>query len=83
MHQEILSTTDAINHLECLGREDNIKLNQLKAELAELENEYNNIKKQEIVPSPIIPAPPGVGQGTPVVPKLTKLAPTSLNLNNP
>ena len=85
MHQEILSTTDAINHLEALGREDNIKLNQLKLELAELESEYNNIKKQGIVPAPVTPVPPGGVQGTPVVTNLTKLnnqKPTSLNLND-
>ena len=83
IHQEILSTTDAINHLEDLGKEDNIKLNQLKLELNELENEYDNVKKQKIVPSSITPAPPGKGQGTPVVGKLTKFEPTSLNLNKP
>ena len=85
MHQEILSTTDAINHLEALGREDNIKLNQLKLELAELESEYNNIKKQGIVPAPVTPVPPEGVQGTPVVTNLTKLnnqKPTSLNLDD-
>jgi len=44
MHQEILSTTEAIKQLENLGKEDNIKLMQLKNELEELQNEFNNIK---------------------------------------
>ena len=51
MHQEILSTTEAIKQLENLGKEDNIKLMQLKNELEELQNEFNNIK------SPVVPAP--------------------------
>ncbi len=66
MHQEILSTTDAINQLEFLGREDNIKLNKLKKELEELENEYKEVKKQNAIPGPEVPAAPGI-QGTPVV----------------
>ena len=39
MHQEILSTTEAIKQLETLGKEDNIKLIQLKNELEELQND--------------------------------------------
>ena len=69
MHQEILSTTEAIRQLENLGREDNIKLMRLKNELEELQNEFNNTKGP-IVPPPIKPVPPGNNNGTPIVPKL-------------
>ena len=66
MHQEILSTTEAIKQLESLGREDNIKLMHLKNELEELQNEFNNTKGP-IVPPPIKPAKPGTNSGTPIV----------------
>ena len=66
MHQEILSTTEAIEQLESLGREDNIKLMHLKNELEELQNEFNNTKGP-IVPPPIKPAKPGTNSGTPIV----------------
>ena len=66
MHQEILSTTEAIKQLESLGREDNIKLMHLKNELEELQNEFNNTKGP-IVPPPIRPAKPGTNSGTPIV----------------
>ena len=69
MHQEILSTTEAIKQLENLGKEDNIKLMQLKNELEELQNEFNNIKSP-VVPNPILPAPPGGASGTPTVSKI-------------
>ena len=69
MHQEILSTTEAIKQLETLGKEDNIKLMQLKNELEELQNEFNNIKTP-VVPNPILPAPPGGASGTPTVSKI-------------
>ena len=71
MHQEILSTTEAIKQLETLGREDNIKLIQLKNELEELQNEFNN-EKGPIVPPPIKPVEPGSAKGTPIVNKLKK-----------
>ena len=66
MHQEILSTTEAIKQLETLGKEDNIKLIQLKNELEELQNEFNNIKGH-IVHPPIKPVAPGSANGTPIV----------------
>ena len=66
MHQEILSTTEAIKQLESLGREDNIKLMHLKNELEELQNEFNNTKGP-IVPPPIKPTKPGTNSGTPIV----------------
>jgi len=66
MHQEILSTTEAIKQLETLGKEDNIKLMQLKNELEELQNEFNNTKGP-IVPSAIKQVPPGGVNGTPIV----------------
>ena len=69
MHQEILSTTEAIKQLETLGKEDNIKLIQLKNELEELQNEFNNTKGP-IVPPAIKPVSPGSSGGTPVVNKL-------------
>ena len=69
MHQEILSTTEAIKQLEALGKEDNIKLIQLKNELEELQNEFNNAKGP-IVPPPIKPVNPGSVNGTPIVNKL-------------
>ena len=69
MHQEILSTTEAIKQLETLGKEDNIKLIQLKNELEELQNEFNNTNRP-IVPPPIKPVSPGSANGTPVVNKL-------------
>ena len=69
MHQEILSTTEAIKQLETLGKEDNIKLIQLKNELEELQNEFNNTKGP-IVPKAIKPVPPGGANGTPIVNKL-------------
>ena len=69
MHQEILSTTEAIKQLENLGKEDNIKLMQLKNELEELQNEFNNIKAP-VVPSPVLPVSPGGASGTPTVSKI-------------
>ena len=69
MHQEILSTTDAIKQLENLGKEDNIKLMQLKNELEELQNEFNNVKSP-VVPSAVLPVSPGGATGTPTVPKM-------------
>ena len=48
MHQEILSTTEAIKQLEELGKQDNIKLKQLKNELDELQNELSNVKHPQI-----------------------------------
>ena len=69
MHQEILSTTEAIKQLENLGKEDNIKLMQLKQELEELQNEFNNIKAP-VVPSPVLPVSPGGATGTPTVSKV-------------
>lgn len=69
MHQEILSTTEAIKQLENLGKEDNIKLMQLKNELEELQNEFNNIKSP-VVPSPVLPVSPGGATGTPTVSKM-------------
>ena len=48
MHQEILSTTEAIKQLEELGKQDNIKLKQLKNELDELQNELSNVKYPQI-----------------------------------
>ena len=69
MHQEILSTTEAIKQLENLGKEDNIKLIQLKNELEELQNEFNNIKSP-VVPSPVLPVTPGQASGTPTVSKM-------------
>ena len=69
MHQEILSTTEAIKQLETLGKEDNIKLIQLKNELEELQNEFNNVKGP-IVPPAIKPVSPGSTNGTPIVNKL-------------
>ena len=69
MHKEILSTTEAIKQLENLGKEDNIKLMQLKNELEELQNVFNNIKSP-VVPNPILPAPPGGASGTPTVSKI-------------
>ena len=69
MHQEILSTTEAIKQLENLGKEDNIKLMQLKNELEELQNEFNNIKSP-VVPSPVLPVSPGGATGTPTVSKI-------------
>ena len=48
MHQEILSTTEAIKQLEELGKQDNIKLKQLKNELNELQNELSNVKYPQI-----------------------------------
>ena len=71
MHQEILSTTEAIRQLEELGKEDNIKLIQLKNELEELQNEFNN-SQGPVVPPAIKPVPPGSKNGTPVVNKLQK-----------
>ena len=71
MHQEILSTTEAIKQLENLGKEDNMKLIQLKNELEELQNEFNN-SQGPVVPPAIKPVPPGSKNGTPVVNKLQK-----------
>ena len=71
MHQEILSTTEAIKQLEALGKEDNNKLIQLKNELDELQNEFNN-SKGPIVPPAIKPVAPGGIKGTPIVNKLQK-----------
>ena len=42
---------------------------QLKNELEELQNEFNNIKSP-VVPNPILPAPPGGASGTPTVSKI-------------
>ena len=69
MHQEILSTTEAIKQLENLGKEDNIKLMQLKNELEELQNEFNNIKSP-VVPPAVLPVSPGGATGTPTVSKI-------------
>ena len=66
MHQEILSTTEAIKQLETLGKEDNIKLIQLKNELEELQNEFNNVKGP-IVPPAIKPVSSWSTNGTPIV----------------
>lgn len=85
MHQEILSTTDAIKNLEKLGREDNKKLNQLKKELEELQNEFNNTK-EPVVPNPELPVSPGGPSGTPVVAELcskNNIVPKHLDLNEP
>jgi uncharacterized protein YukE len=71
MHQEILSTTEAIKQLEAQGKEDNNKLIQLKNELDELQNEFNNTKGP-IVPPAIKPVAPGSLKGTPIVNKLQK-----------
>jgi len=71
MHQEILSTTEAIKQLEAQGKEDNNKLIQLKNELDELQNEFNNTKGP-IVPPPVKPVAPGDVKGTPIVNKLQK-----------
>ena len=68
MHQEILSTTEAIKQLENLGKEDNIKLMQLKNELEELQNEFNNIKTPA-APSSTAQVPPGGSSGTSSVSK--------------
>ena len=76
MHQEILSTTEAIKQLENLGKQDNIKLMQLKNELEELQNEFNNIKSP-VVPSAVLPVSPGGVTGTPTVSKIQ-----NQNLNN-
>ena len=69
MHQEILSTTEAIKQLEAQGKEDNNKLIKLKNELDELQDEFNN-KKGPIVPPSIKPVAPGNLKGTPIVNKL-------------
>ena len=69
MHQEILSTTEAIKQLEAQGKEDNNKLIKLKNELDELQNEFNNTKGP-IVPPSIKPVAPGNLKGTPIVNKL-------------
>ena len=66
MHQEILSTTDAINQLENLGKQDNIKLMKLQNELEELQNQFNNIQSP-VVQSPVLPVSPGGATGTPTV----------------
>ena len=71
MHQEILSTTEAIKQLEAQGKEDNNKLIQLKNELDELQNEFNNTKGP-IVPPAIKPVAHGSLKGTPIVNKLQK-----------
>ena len=69
MHQEILSTTEAIKQLENLGKEDNIKLAQLKNELEELQNEFNNVKSPAVPPAEL-PVSPGGVSGTPTVSKI-------------
>ena len=69
MHQEILSTTEAIKQLENLGKEDNIKLAQLKKELEELQNEFNNVKSPAVPPAEL-PVSPGGVSGTPTVSKI-------------
>ena len=69
MHQEILSTTDAIQQLENLGKEDNIKLKKLQSELEELQNEFNDIKSPVVSP-PVLPVSPGGATGTPTVSKM-------------
>ena len=69
MHQEILSTTDAIKQLETLEKEDNIKLIQLKKELEELENE-SYYEKEPIAPPSIKPVEPGNAKGTSITNKL-------------
>ena len=69
MHQEILSTTEAIKQLENLGKEDNIKLAQLKNELEELQNEFNNVKSPAVPPAEL-PVSPGGVSGTPIVSKI-------------
>ena len=82
MHQEILSTTEAIKQLENLGKEDNIKLMQLKNELEELQNEFNNVKAPA-VPSAQLPVSPGSASGTPTVSKMdsNNLGPKKFDLN--
>ena len=80
MHQEILSTTEAIKQLENLGKEDNIKLMQLKNELEELQNEFNNIKTP-VFPSPVLPVSPGGATGTPTVSKVKKQNNLDSNFN--
>ena len=82
MHQEILSTTEAIKQLENLGKEDNIKLMQLKNELEELQNEFNNVKAPA-VPSDQLPVSPGSASGTPTVSKMDNngLPPKKFELN--
>ena len=82
MHQEILSTTEAIKQLENLGKEDNIKLMQLKNELEELQNEFNNVKAPA-VPSAQLPVSPGSASGTPTVSKMdnNNLPPKKFELN--
>ena len=80
MHQEILSTTEAIKQLENLGKEDNIKLMQLKNELEELQNEFNNIKTP-VVPAPVLPVSPGGASGTPTVSKIQNQTLDDFNLD--
>ena len=66
IHQEISSVSDAIKHLKNIDEENKIKLNQLKSELEEIENESNssNIKKNVIIPPAEVPAAPCM-RGTP------------------
>ena len=69
MHQEILSTTEAINQLENLGKEDTIKLKKLQNELEELQKEFNDIESP-VVSSPVLPVSPGGATGTPTISKI-------------